>query len=218
MAKDEAEADDEPLVDIPDHNLPDGDELNASELSTAHAVFASNVLEAARVKELRLAPGVEVMECEKLRISLGDLGYVVGGAQLFELVAMVDPSAIGVLTRDTWLAAIRHRKRLAAQAAKEAEQLKAYIALGGTTEKTERVPLKPLVDAIREFGLDVDIASAVKAVVDERMLVVADVLAMGGELDDDEVEAFQNTSHVDFADLRVFSGYVAAHANGPKAV
>lgn len=156
------------------------------------------------------------MECEKLRVALSDMGYVVGGAQLFELVAMVDPSALGVLTRDTWLAALRHRKRLAAQAANEAEQLKAFIALGGTSAKTERVPLKPLVDVMREFGLDVDIASAVKAVVDERMLVVADVLAMGGELDDDEVAAFQDASHVDFADLRAFSEHVAAHAAGPR--
>ena len=72
------------------------------------------------------------------------------------------------------------------------------------------MPLKPLVDVMRDFGLDVDIASAMKAVVDERMLVVAGVLAMGGELDDDEVDALQNTSHVDFADLRAFSAHVAA--------
>jgi hypothetical protein len=219
--RDEAESavDDIPLVEIPASTLPDGDELSAVELSTAHAVFLSNMLEAARVKELRLAPpGVEVMECEKLRVALGDMGFIVGGTHLFELVAMVDPTAIGVFNRDTWLAAIRYRKRVAAQAAKEAEQFKAYIALGGTIGKTERVPLKPLVDVIREFGLDVDIGCAMKAVVEQRMHVVADLLAMGGELDDDEVDQFQNTSHVDFADLRAFSGYVAAHANGPKMV
>jgi hypothetical protein len=205
-AGDEAE-DDSPLIEIPPARLPVGSELSAAESATARAVFDSYCLPPARVKELRLAPPTaEVMETEMLRLALAEMGYVVGGAELFGLVSAADANAIGVVERETWMAVIRLRKRLAADAERQAESLRAYVALGGTVGKTDKVALKPLLDIFQAFGVAADLGRANEAIVSRRMKLVEEVLAMGGELEEDELDELKSTERVDFDDLNAFAG------------
>ncbi|KAG8469594.1 hypothetical protein KFE25_006049 [Diacronema lutheri] len=205
---------------VPPAVLPEGDELTASEAATARAIFDSFVLPPSRVRELRLAPAnVRVMESDKLRLALAEMGFVVGGAALFELVAQADPSAVGALTLPTWLDCVRHRKSVAAKAEREADIRDAYAALGGISGKADKVALKPLLDVMRRFRIEADIAQALEAVVLRRLAAVDEITALGGALDDDDWADVKDATRCDFHDLCAFAEAVSggrAHGATPR--
>jgi hypothetical protein len=202
----EAAEGEEPLVEIPEAQVPAGDDISSIELAAARAAFDSRTLDAARVRELRLTPTtVCAIESDKIRPALAELGVTVGGAELFNIVALADPGAVGVLTRKTWMDVVRWRKRLAAEAEREAGTLCAYVALGGTNAKAEHVRLAPLLGVMEAFGCGADVAKAKEAIVSRRLRAMEEVLALGGELEDDELDELKATERIDFEDLRAFA-------------
>lgn len=194
------------FVRVPRGDLPRGDDLTPGEAATALAVFASFELPARRVRELRLAPTtIRVMSAESLRVALADMGFALGGAALFDLVSLADPSAIGVVAMQTWLDVVRHRKLLRREEERERAVRGAYIALGGTRSKSDKVALAPLLDVMQRFGIQVDTTRALEAIVTKRLAAVEEVLGMGGELDDEEMDEMKSTSLVNFDDLTEFA-------------
>lgn len=211
-------ADDEVVTDVkrcevmlPTVSVPEGDELSPSEAATALAVFARYELSLAKVRELCLAPPRtrRLMDSAHLRIGLADLGYIVSGAALFDLVTLADPSAIGVLELQTWLDIVCLRKRIQAEEERERDIREAHVALGGSN-KADKVAIKPLLDVMHSFAIRGDLVAAREAIAAKRLLAVESVLALGGEFDEDELDQIKSdTDLVDFDDLCTFTGVLA---------
>ena len=88
----------------------------------------------------------------------------------------------------------------------------AYAALGGTEDEATAIKSE-LLTAITTDFLGADAASsAIAGVVKHKMKAVAEVLAMGGELDSDEEAELKDTTKLEFDEVRAYLESVAGLA------
>ena len=165
-----------------------------------------------RGDEPRHVNGPDVMATESLRQAFADMGDSVEGTQLFELAKEADPDAAGVVALPAFLAALQARRTWLLRQKQLARTKAAYAALGGTEDEATAIKSE-LLTAITSDFLGADAASsAIAGVVKHKMKAVAEVLAMGGELDSDEEAELKDTTKLEFDEVRAYLESVAGLA------
>ena len=167
-------------------------------------------------EEPRHAKGPAVMSADQLRLAFSELGDVVEREKLFALVQHADPEGEGVLPLRRFLEVVRARREQLEKARREREITEAYIALGGSEDREKRIASDALVAIASDFVGEEAAAAALQAVVKHKMGAVQELLAMGGELDEEEAVELHDTRRLGFEEVKAFGEGLRAF--GPIAV
>jgi len=93
----------------------------------------------------------------ELRDALREIGQHPTEEELFMMIAQVDDDGTGGIEFSEFLKVILNQKTQAAERADERDTIDAFVAMGGSADKTGVIQTDKLVRVIQEFELQVDV-------------------------------------------------------------
>eukprot|EP00899_Mesostigma_viride_P021922 jgi/Mesvir1/29731/Mv00960-RA.1 len=106
--------------------------------------------------------GSGTIDTSELRVTLQALGQNPTDEELFIMISQVDDDNSGEIEFSEFLKVIQQQKSMQARAEDDSDTLEAFVALGGSYDRTGEVSTEKLRTTIKEFGLTIDIDGLIK--------------------------------------------------------
>ena len=150
-----------------------------------------------------------VIECNELKAALGDLlGDTLASRDLFPLIQLADPDGDGVVTLPRFREVVELRRSQLDEQRRQALQVAAYVALGGTKDRGGRIDSAALAAVTADFAGSGVAAAAMEGVVTHRLKALQSMA--GCTLDEEDEAELRDTSRLEFDDLGAYAAALAA--------